>query len=138
MYQLQRRLRTLKEQMEKKDLHLDMLRRKITLLEDSIKLRRTLELERDEACSRSKKQIKQIERLEMDLKEARLSLKDLKSQLTDATEYKVEIPALFIFQTQFSFIFLSRSFLLRELEKSKNWRIRSMTSSSFESNTIEK
>jgi len=75
--------------MEKKDLHLDMLRKKITLLEDSMKLRTTLELERDEACSRSKKLLKHVERLELDLKESRISVKDLKSQLADATEYKV-------------------------------------------------
>lgn len=91
MYQLQRRLRTLKEQIEKKDLHLDMLRKKILLLEDSVKLRTTLEQERDEAYSRSKKLLKQNERTEIDLKEAKVAIKDLKSQLTDAAEYKVRL-----------------------------------------------
>lgn len=89
VYQLQRRLRTLKEQLEKKDLHLEMLRRKIMVLEESVKLRTTLELERDESCARSRKLMKQVERLELDLKEARVTIKDLKSQLTDAAEYKV-------------------------------------------------
>lgn len=89
VYQLQRRLRTLKEQLEKKDLHLEMLRKKIMVLEESVKLRTSLELERDESCARSKKLLKQLERLELDLKEARVTIKDLKSQLTDAAEYKV-------------------------------------------------
>ncbi len=89
VYQLQRRVRTLKEQLEKKDLHLDMLRKKIMVLEESVKMRTTLELERDEALSRARKHIKQIERLELELKEARLNSKDVKGQLADATEYKV-------------------------------------------------
>lgn len=59
------------------------------VLEESVKLRTTLELERDESCARSRKLMKQVERLELDLKEARVTIKDLKSQLTDAAEYKV-------------------------------------------------
>ncbi|XP_021945460.1 coiled-coil domain-containing protein 170 [Folsomia candida] len=89
VYQLQRRVRTLKEQLEKKDLHLDMLRKKIMVLEDSVKMRTTLELERDEALSRARKHIKQIERIELELKEARINLKEMKGQLADATEYKI-------------------------------------------------
>ncbi|CAG7721057.1 unnamed protein product, partial [Allacma fusca] len=88
VYQLQRRLRTLKEQVEKKDLHIDMLRKKILVLEESVKLRSTLELERDEACSRAKKLMKQLERLDLDVQENRISNKDLKGQLADAAEYK--------------------------------------------------
>ena len=66
-----------------------MLRKKITILEDSVKLRTSLEMERDESCSRAKKLLKQTERLELDLRDARISIKDLKSQLADAAEYKV-------------------------------------------------
>lgn len=59
------------------------------VLEDSIKMRTTLELERDEASSRAKKLSKQVERLELELKESRVNVKDVKSQLADAAEYKV-------------------------------------------------
>lgn len=45
--------------------------------------------ERDEALSRARKHIKQIERIELELKEARINLKEMKGQLADATEYKV-------------------------------------------------
>jgi G:T/U-mismatch repair DNA glycosylase len=82
-------VRTLKEQLEKKDLHLDMLRKKIMVLEESVKMRTTLELERDEALSKARKLIKQVERQDLDLKESRLANKDMRSQLTDAAEYKV-------------------------------------------------
>jgi protein subunit release factor B len=82
-------LRTLKEQLEKKDLHLDMLRKKIMILEESVKMRTTLELERDEASSRAKKLMKQVERMETDLRDSRVNIKDVKSQLADAAEYKV-------------------------------------------------
>jgi G:T/U-mismatch repair DNA glycosylase len=82
-------VRTLKEQLEKKDLHLDMLRKKIMVLEESVKMRTTLELEREEALSKARKLIKQVERQDLDLKESRLANKDMRSQLTDAAEYKV-------------------------------------------------
>ena len=66
-----------------------MLRKKIMVLEESVKLRSSLELERDEATSRAKKLIKQVERLELELADSRMCIKDLKSQLADAAEYKV-------------------------------------------------
>lgn len=49
VYQLQRRVRTLREQLQRRDLHLDLLRRKLTLQEDNCRIRSLLEGERDEA-----------------------------------------------------------------------------------------
>lgn len=55
VYQLQRRVRTLREQLQRRDLHLDLLRRKLSLQEESVKMRSLLQNERDEACLRAKK-----------------------------------------------------------------------------------
>ncbi|KAF4520603.1 hypothetical protein B566_EDAN006014 [Ephemera danica] len=89
VYQLQRRVRTLREQLQRRDLHLDLLRRKITLQEDNGRIRSLLEGERDEANIRVKKMLKQADRLQLQLAESRAQIRDLKSQLADSTEYKI-------------------------------------------------
>ncbi|KAG8232946.1 hypothetical protein J437_LFUL013374 [Ladona fulva] len=88
VYQLQRRVRTLREQLQRRDLHLDLLRRKISLQEESTRIRSILEGERDNANLRVKKLLKQVERLQMQITEERETNKSLKAQLTDATDYK--------------------------------------------------
>lgn len=45
-------MRNLRDQLQRKDLHLDLLRRKLTLHEDSTRLRSLLEAERDDANQR--------------------------------------------------------------------------------------
>lgn len=52
MYQLQRRVRTLREQLQRRDLHLDLLRRKLALQVDSCRARAIVESERDEISLR--------------------------------------------------------------------------------------
>lgn len=49
LYQLQRRVRTLREQLQRRDIHLDLLRRKLSLQEENGRVRNMLETERDEA-----------------------------------------------------------------------------------------
>lgn len=49
VYQLQRRVRTLREQLQRRDLHLDLLRRKLSLQEDGVRIKSMLQAERDEA-----------------------------------------------------------------------------------------
>jgi len=66
-----------------------MLRRKIVTLEESVKLRTSLELERDDAVGRVKNIMKQLERVEIECREQKLRVRELKSQLADAAEYKV-------------------------------------------------
>ncbi|XP_046388712.1 coiled-coil domain-containing protein 170 [Ischnura elegans] len=89
VYQLQRRVRTLREQLQRRDLHLDLLRRKISLQEESTRIRSILEGERDNANLRVKKLLKQVERLQLQLTEERDTIKSLKSQLADAADYKI-------------------------------------------------
>lgn len=89
MYQLQRRVRNLREQVQRKDLHLDLLRRKLNLQEDNIKNKCLLQNERDEANVRVKKLIKQVDHLQVQLSEAKSQISDLNSQLAEAADFKV-------------------------------------------------
>ncbi|XP_066146448.1 coiled-coil domain-containing protein 170 isoform X1 [Euwallacea fornicatus] len=89
VYQLQRRVRTLREQVQRKDLHLDLLRRKLSLQEDTAKSKCLLQSERDEANIRVKKLVKQVDRLQLQLSEAKSQIRDLNSQLAEAADYKI-------------------------------------------------
>ncbi|GFG36972.1 hypothetical protein Cfor_05393, partial [Coptotermes formosanus] len=89
VYQLQRRVRTLREQLQRRDIHLDLLRRKLSLQEENGRVRSMLETERDEANLRVKKLLKQVDRLQLQLSEARAHSRDLKAQLADAADYKI-------------------------------------------------
>lgn len=93
VYQLQRRVRTLREQVQRKDLHLDLLRRKLALQEDNTKVKTILQSERDEAALRVKKLLKQVDRLQLQLAEAKSQIRDLNAQLAEAADYKVTHPA---------------------------------------------
>ncbi|XP_035731436.1 coiled-coil domain-containing protein 170-like isoform X2 [Vespa mandarinia] len=89
VYQLQRRVRTLREQLQRRDLHLDLLRRKLSLQEDSVRIKSLLQSERDEANLRAKKLTKQVERLQSQLSEEKSRNRELSAQLTEAADYKI-------------------------------------------------
>ncbi|XP_045532952.1 coiled-coil domain-containing protein 170 [Pieris brassicae] len=89
VYQLQRRIRILREQLQRKDLHLDLLRRKLSVQDETSRVRAVLQAERDEAMGRSKKLARQCDKLNVQLSDARSQLRDLNAQLADAAEYKI-------------------------------------------------
>ncbi|XP_060871243.1 coiled-coil domain-containing protein 170 isoform X3 [Metopolophium dirhodum] len=89
VYQLQRRVRTLRDQLQRRDLHLDLLRRKISVQDESTKLRTLLETERDEANIRAKKLQKQLDKAQLQLTECRAQIRDLKLQISDAGDCKL-------------------------------------------------
>ncbi|KAE8750207.1 hypothetical protein FOCC_FOCC003015 [Frankliniella occidentalis] len=89
VYQLQRRVRTLREQLQRRDLHLDLLRRKLALQVDSCRARAVVESERDEISLRAKKLQKKVDCLQLQLAEARTLNRDLKAQLADAADCKI-------------------------------------------------
>ncbi|XP_048480325.1 coiled-coil domain-containing protein 170 [Plutella xylostella] len=89
VYQLQRRVRTLREQLQRRDLHLDLLRRKLSVQEESSRARAVLQAERDEAAARGKKLARQSDKLAAQLSDARAQIQDLHAQLADAAEYKI-------------------------------------------------
>lgn len=105
LYSLQRKVRVLREQVQRRDLHLELLRRKISLLEENARGKAILQTERDEAICRARRNNKQTERTTHQLLEVKTQLADVKAQLADATDYKVrqtkkeemkEIPFMFI------------------------------------------
>ncbi|KAG7163370.1 hypothetical protein Hamer_G004507 [Homarus americanus] len=65
-----------------------MLRRKLALTEDAARASRHLEEERDDLIAKYKRQCRMVERLNGELSETKLQLRDLKSQLTDAVDEK--------------------------------------------------
>ncbi|KAF7992782.1 hypothetical protein HCN44_005126 [Aphidius gifuensis] len=89
VYQLQRRVRTLREQLQRRDLHLDLLRRKLSLQEDGVRIKSMLQAERDEANLRAKKAMKQIDRLQVQVAEEKSRNRELSAQLTEAADYKI-------------------------------------------------
>lgn len=89
IYQLQRRVRTLRDQLQRRDLHLDLLRKKISVQDESTKIRSLLETERDEANIRAKKLQKQLDKAQLQLTECRAQIRDLKLQLSDAGDCKL-------------------------------------------------
>ncbi|XP_063893703.1 coiled-coil domain-containing protein 170 isoform X1 [Helicoverpa armigera] len=89
VYQLQRRIRILREQLQRKDLHLDLLRRKLSVQDESCRVRAVLQAERDEAAARNKKLARQCDKLQVQLSDARAQIRDLNAQLVDAAEYKI-------------------------------------------------
>ncbi|XP_017481608.1 PREDICTED: coiled-coil domain-containing protein 170 isoform X2 [Rhagoletis zephyria] len=89
LYTLQRRVRILREQVQRRDLHLELLRRKLAIIEEGARGKCVLQGERDEAVCRSKKASKQIDKLTAQLVDARSQIAEVKAQLAEAVEYKI-------------------------------------------------
>nr|XP_022903499.1 coiled-coil domain-containing protein 170 [Onthophagus taurus] len=89
VYQLQRRLRTLREQVQRKDLHLDLLRRKLSLQEDNAKAKCLLQSERDEASIRIRKLMKQLEKVQIQFADSKSQIRELNAQLAEAADFKI-------------------------------------------------
>lgn len=90
MYQLQRRVRVLREQVQRRDLHLELLKRKLAIIEDGARGKCILQGERDDAVCRAKKASKQIDKLTAQLVDAKSQIAEARSQLAEAVEYKVD------------------------------------------------
>lgn len=110
VYQLQRRIRNLREQVQRKDLYLDLLRRKLSIQEDNNRVKCILQNERDEANDRIKKLIKQSDRLQLQLSEAKSQIRNLNSQLAEATDFKVLSTSI----TITNFIYFGRYIFMNE------------------------
>ncbi|KAH8377706.1 hypothetical protein KR093_006716 [Drosophila rubida] len=89
VYNLQRRVRVLREQVQRRDLHLELLRRKLAIIEDGARGKCMLQGERDEAVCRAKKAVKQVDKLTAQLADARAQIAEVKAQLAEAVEYKI-------------------------------------------------
>ncbi|KAM4679660.1 coiled-coil domain-containing protein 170-like [Amazona ochrocephala] len=89
-YSLRRKLKTQKEKLESKELHVNILRQKITQLEEEKKVRTAIAVERDEANLTVRKLHKMIEKLQKQLDLAREMNTDLKAKLSETNELKIK------------------------------------------------
>uniref|UniRef100_A0A8D0S3Y7 Estrogen receptor 1 n=1 Tax=Sus scrofa TaxID=9823 RepID=A0A8D0S3Y7_PIG len=89
-HNLQRKLKTQKERLESKELHVNLLRQKIAQLEEERQMRSALTVERDEAKVTIRKLQKQVERLQKELSLCREMNTELKAKLADTNELKIK------------------------------------------------
>lgn len=82
-------MKSQKEKLENKELHMNLLRQKITQLEEEKQVRTALAVERDEANLAVRKLHKTTERLQKQLDLAREMNTDLKAKLSETNELKV-------------------------------------------------
>ncbi|KAF6021904.1 CCDC170 [Bugula neritina] len=90
IYNLQRKIKTMKEQLESKDLHLDLLRKKLGQLEERASGRVEIEKERDGEYVKVRRLEKTCDKYSRQLEEARGEIVQLKAQLLESTKYQVD------------------------------------------------
>ncbi|KAM6185247.1 LOW QUALITY PROTEIN: coiled-coil domain-containing protein 170 [Rhynchocyon petersi] len=89
-YNLQRKLKTQKERLESRELHMTLLRQKLAQLQEEQQVRTALVVEREEAAVNIRKLEKKVERLQKELKACRESNMELKAKLADTNELKIK------------------------------------------------
>ncbi|XP_029452416.1 coiled-coil domain-containing protein 170-like isoform X2 [Rhinatrema bivittatum] len=87
---LQRKLKSQKEKLESKELHMSLLRKKIAQLEEEKQVRTALAVERDDANLMVRKLQKRVERLQRELNAAQESSTELRARLSDTNELKIK------------------------------------------------
>ncbi|KAM8736398.1 coiled-coil domain-containing protein 170 isoform 3-T3 [Acanthopagrus schlegelii] len=90
-YSLQRKLKSQKDQLESKGLHIQLLRKKVSELEEERRSRSVLAVERDDAHLEVRKLQKKLERLQGELKATKLTNTELKAQLSHTSELKLKV-----------------------------------------------
>ncbi len=95
IYNLQRKVKALKEQLESKEVHMDLLRKKVASLEERAVVRGELEREKDEEFVKNKKLLKLVDRYKRELNEAHMELRDLKARLLESSDLRVSTPTRF-------------------------------------------
>ncbi|XP_052001912.1 coiled-coil domain-containing protein 170 [Xyrauchen texanus] len=91
VHSLQRKLKDHKERSESKELHLELLRRKVVQLEEEKRSRSALAMEKDDASLACKKLQKRFDRLQAELSTLRFSNTELKAQLSHTNELKIKV-----------------------------------------------
>ena len=82
-------MKHMKDQLESKDVHLEMLRKKVSDLEMKVSGRSELERERDDSYIRAKKMERNVDRYKKELNEVNTIVRDLKAKLLETAEIKV-------------------------------------------------
>lgn len=70
-------------------MHLELLRRKIALLEDGTRGKISLQTERDDAVQRARRSAKHVDRAQQQLIDMKCQLSEMKAQLAEAADYKI-------------------------------------------------
>jgi chromosome segregation ATPase len=89
IYSLQRKIKQLKEQLENKDLHMDLLRKKVIALEEGRSAKTDLEREIDDHVVLSRKMKVKVETLTHQVNDLKHENTQLKAQITDVHTLKV-------------------------------------------------
>lgn len=89
IYNLQRRVKWSKQQIESKDLHLALLKKKVAELEDLLREKGRVEVERDDNSLRYKKLVKHNDKLQRELLDYKKEITSLKAKLLEASELRV-------------------------------------------------
>ena len=90
VYSLQRKGKNMKQQLESKELHLDMLRKKIASLEERLVGKSEIESEKDSETMKVRKLKKLCEKYQAEIVESRQESERLKARLLESTTYKVD------------------------------------------------
>ena len=91
IYNLQRKIKSLKEQLDNKELHLDLLRKKLSGMEEEKAGKCALEREVDDHVMMSKKFKAKVEKLSEQLNHLKAENNDLKAQLLDLNAIRVNL-----------------------------------------------
>uniref|UniRef100_A0A672YFD9 Coiled-coil domain containing 170 n=1 Tax=Sphaeramia orbicularis TaxID=375764 RepID=A0A672YFD9_9TELE len=85
---LQRKLKSQKDQLESKGLHVQLLRKKVSELEEERRSRSALAVERDDAQLEIRRLLKKVERLQAEMRTTKASNTELRAQLVHTNELK--------------------------------------------------
>ncbi|XP_031209327.1 coiled-coil domain-containing protein 170 isoform X1 [Mastomys coucha] len=89
-HNLQRKLKTQKERLESKEVHMNLLRQKIAQLQQEKEARSALAVEREEAHLTMRKLEKKLERMQKELSACQEHNTELKAKLADTNELKIK------------------------------------------------
>uniref|UniRef100_A0A8C6IFU3 Coiled-coil domain containing 170 n=1 Tax=Mus spicilegus TaxID=10103 RepID=A0A8C6IFU3_MUSSI len=89
-HNLQRKLKTQKERLESKEVHMNLLRQKIAQLQQEKEARSALAVERDGAHLAVRKLEKKLERVQKELSACQEHNTELKAKLADTSELKIK------------------------------------------------
>ncbi|XP_029982138.1 coiled-coil domain-containing protein 170 [Sphaeramia orbicularis] len=88
---LQRKLKSQKDQLESKGLHVQLLRKKVSELEEERRSRSALAVERDDAQLEIRRLLKKVERLQAEMRTTKASNTELRAQLVHTNELKLKV-----------------------------------------------
>ncbi|XP_066498793.1 coiled-coil domain-containing protein 170 [Hoplias malabaricus] len=91
LYSLQKKVKEQRERLDSKELHMELLRKKIAQLDEEKRSRSALSVEQDDATLANRKLQKKVERLQAELSVMRFSNTELKAKLTETTELKIRV-----------------------------------------------